>query len=92
MAKNTSSNAFRKIDVDQFNEDNFRDDDGPSTPLDNSGSGLAETETESEVSNLLSNGNHAEALKLSLTNAPIGNKNQEEKVNQVSFDKQNCRF
>ena len=80
MAKNTNSNAFRKIDVDQFNEDNFRDDDGPSTPLDNSGSGSAETETESEVSNLLSSGNHAEALKLSLANAPIGNKNQEEKV------------
>ena len=79
MSKNTSSNAFRKIDVDQFNEDNFRDDDGPSTPLDNSGS--AETEKESEVSNLLSNGSHAEALKLSLANAPIGNKNQDEKVN-----------
>lgn len=27
MAKNTMSSAFRKIDVDQFNEDNFKEDD-----------------------------------------------------------------
>lgn len=36
MAKNTWSSAFRKIDVDQFNEDNFREDDaeqaGPPGP------------------------------------------------------------
>ena len=24
MAKNTSSNAFRRIDVDQYNEDNYK--------------------------------------------------------------------
>lgn len=27
MAKNTSSTAFRKIDVDQYNEDNFKVDE-----------------------------------------------------------------
>ena len=76
MAKNTNSNAFRKIDVDQFNEDNFKDEDGPSTPHDSSVGGI-----EAEVSNLLSNAQHSEALKMCLANAPIGNKNQEEKVN-----------
>lgn len=27
MAKNTFSSAFRKIDVDQYNEDNFKEDE-----------------------------------------------------------------
>ena len=39
MAKNTSSSAFRKIDVDQYNEDNFKEDDndlgGPVGPDEN---------------------------------------------------------
>jgi len=28
MSKNTANSAFRKIDVDQYNEDNYREDDG----------------------------------------------------------------
>ena len=27
MAKNTSSSEFRRIDVDQYNEDNFKEED-----------------------------------------------------------------
>ncbi|UYV69421.1 ARPC5 [Cordylochernes scorpioides] len=35
MAKNTGSSAFRKIDIDQFNEDNYKEDDGldPQSPV-----------------------------------------------------------
>lgn len=28
MSKNTANSAFRKIDVDQYNEDNYREEDG----------------------------------------------------------------
>ncbi|CAH2066643.1 unnamed protein product, partial [Iphiclides podalirius] len=31
MAKNTSSSAFRKIDIDQYNEDNFKEDEAESS-------------------------------------------------------------
>ena len=45
MAKNTSSSEFRKIDVDQYSEDNYKEEDadqgGPTGP------------DESEVINLL---------------------------------------
>merc|ERR1712241_1108353 len=72
MSKNTASNAFRKIDVDQFNEDNFKDEE---TPQDAGFAGV----NESEVSNFLSKGNPGEALKLLLSSAPIGSKNQADK-------------
>ena len=74
MAKNTSSNKFRTVDVDQYDEGNFQDDDGPVVP-DKRG-GLSATEIES----LIQKGNNVEALKAVLSSAPIGNKNQAEKV------------
>ena len=74
MSKNTSSSAFRKIDVDQFNEDNFKDDDGPVQDV-----GFAGV-NESEIANLLTKGNAGDALKLLLSSAPIGSKNQADKV------------
>ena len=74
MAKDTSSNAFRRIDVDQFNEDNFKDEDGPAVP-DNRGG-----PSSSEVESLIQSGRNADALKSVLSSAPIGNKNQTEKV------------
>jgi actin related protein 2/3 complex subunit 5 len=50
MAKNTFSSAFRKIDVDKYNEDNFKEDvveDGAKdTKID-----------EKEIQNLLSSNN-----------------------------------
>ena len=96
MAKNTLSNAFRKIDVDQFNEDNFKDDDVP-----NETSSFGKV-NESEIAGLLSKGNASEALGKSpkkcfhnyllflstlclvagilLSSAPIGSKDQKDKV------------
>lgn len=47
MSKNTANSAFRKIDVDQYNEDNYKEDEGgdpQSPPI-----GI----TESEITNLL---------------------------------------
>ena len=74
MSKNTSSNAFRKIDVDQFNEDNFRDDEPVSSPVSDSGV------NEVEIGNLLSRNQLAEALIACLNNNVSGIKNQAEKV------------
>lgn len=47
MAKNTSSSAFRKIDVDQYNEDNFKEDDA-----DQASSGMIVPD-EAEINSLL---------------------------------------
>lgn len=68
MAKNTGSSKFRKVDVDQYDEDRFVDDvteggdeGGPN---------------ESEVNNLLARDKYQDALVHVLQNAPIGSKNQ----------------
>ena len=60
MSKNTSSSAFRKIDVDQFDEANFKDDEGPAQD-----SGFAGV-SESEIANLLQLGKADDALKILL--------------------------
>lgn len=48
MAKNTSSSAFRKIDVDQYNEDNFEEDD-----VVDAGTAAATGPDENEITKLL---------------------------------------
>jgi len=70
MSKNTLSSQFRKIDVDQFSEDVFKDEDqmeatSPSNGID-----------EKEVNNLINSGKHSEALRLMLSSAPVNTKNQ----------------
>lgn len=70
MAKNTSSSAFRKIDVDAYNEDNFKDDDTVQEKL---------GPDENQVTNLLNQGKTAEALQFVLQNAPLGCKDQQVK-------------
>lgn len=72
MAKNTSSSAFRKIDVDQYNEDNFKEDE--------TDQGAEGGPDENEITTLLNQGKNIEALKSVLQNAPLGSKNQAVKV------------
>ncbi|XP_061388831.1 actin-related protein 2/3 complex subunit 5-C-like [Musca vetustissima] len=67
MAKNTSSSAFRKIDVDQYNEDNFKEDEADS---------VANTCDENLITNLLTEGKCIEALVSVLQNAPLRCKQQ----------------
>ncbi|XP_072936876.1 actin-related protein 2/3 complex subunit 5-B [Epargyreus clarus] len=77
MAKNTSSSAFRKIDIDQYNEDNFKEDEAeqsaPTGP------------DEGEVCALLNQGRYVEALKLVLSNAPLGTTDQQIKDSALAL-------
>ncbi|CAF4760794.1 unnamed protein product [Pieris macdunnoughi] len=71
MAKNTSSSAFRKIDIDQYNEDNFREDEAEQS--------IPAGPDEGEVCK------YVDALKHVLTNAPIGTSNQQVKDNALAL-------
>ena len=78
MSKNTASNAFRKIDVDAFNEDNFRDEDTAGTgPQPGQGGAVA---SEAQIGTWIQEGKTVEALQALLSQAPIANKNQQDKV------------
>ncbi|XP_073941717.1 actin-related protein 2/3 complex, subunit 5 [Choristoneura fumiferana] len=77
MAKNTSSSAFRKIDIDQYNEDNFREDEAEQA--------MPTGPDEGEVCALLNQGRYNEALKNVLDNAPLGSSNQQVKDNALTL-------
>jgi len=68
MAKNTNSTAFRKIDVDKYSEDNYKED------IDNET--VAAGPNENEVNSFISQNRQLDALKYVLANSPLGNKNQ----------------
>lgn len=72
MAKNTNSSAFRKINVDEYNEDNFKDDENQENQQ------LSGIE-ESEINQLMMKQKNCEALKICLENAPVFSKNQQMK-------------
>ncbi|XP_057327324.1 actin-related protein 2/3 complex subunit 5-A [Microplitis mediator] len=73
--KDPMGTGFRKIDIDEFNENNFKEEEadasltGPTGP------------DENEILNLLSQGKHAEALISALKAAPLESKNQQVKDN-----------
>ncbi|XP_046961875.1 actin-related protein 2/3 complex subunit 5-B [Vanessa atalanta] len=77
MAKNTSSSAFRKIDIDQYNEDNFKEDESEQS--------IPTGPDEGEVCALLNQGRFVEALKHVLNNAPLGSSNQQIKDNALTL-------
>lgn len=77
MAKNTSSSAFRKIDVDQFCEDSFKEDE--------TDHGVPQGPDETEILALLNKGNNAEALRKVLGSAPLSSKNIQLKENALNL-------
>ena len=70
MSKNTLSSQFRKIDIDQYNEDLFKDEDNQDAVSPTIGF------DEREINNLMAQGRHGDALKHLLSRAPINSKNQ----------------
>ncbi|KAF2359013.1 Actin-related protein 2/3 complex subunit 5 [Trinorchestia longiramus] len=77
MAKNTLSSEFRQLDVDQYNEDNFREEDGEVT--------LPAGVDEETVINHLNKGEEPEALRLLLQNAPSANKGCNEQAKDLAL-------
>uniref|UniRef100_A0A0K8TT87 Actin-related protein 2/3 complex subunit 5 n=1 Tax=Tabanus bromius TaxID=304241 RepID=A0A0K8TT87_TABBR len=77
MAKNTLSSAFRKIDVDQYNEDNFKEDEGDL--------GGIHGPDENEITSLLNQSKHIDALIVALSSAPLGCKNQQVKDHALNI-------
>ncbi|XP_077263799.1 actin-related protein 2/3 complex, subunit 5 [Temnothorax americanus] len=71
--KDTSASAFRKIDVDQYSDNNFKEEDA------DGGVGALTGPDENEILTLLSQGKNAEALISVLKSAPLECKNQQVK-------------
>ncbi|KAK0041045.1 actin-related protein 2/3 complex subunit 5-like protein [Biomphalaria pfeifferi] len=81
MAKNTSSSKFRKVDVDQFDEDRYKDDEESDISSVDQGPSIQVTEEDinrqMRVRNLnKSTDKFQEALLHVLQNAPSNSKNQ----------------
>ena len=83
MAKNTNSSVFRKVDVDQFCEDNFQDDLVDPSVGERPSSACVDNETftrleslREEVKTLLAAGQLVQSLQLVLRDPPIKCKDQ----------------
>ena len=78
MSKNTLASGFRKVDIDELDEEQFRDE--PETQEDVEGD---VGRKEQEVKKLTQSGNNLEALKVSLENPPLHDKDESLKVDDV---------
>ncbi|XP_001198802.2 actin-related protein 2/3 complex subunit 5-B [Strongylocentrotus purpuratus] len=71
MSKSTSTTIFRKVNIDEFDENNYQDEvveaDQVAVPA------------EEEIERLLNSKKNVDALQLLLRNAPITSKNQVDK-------------
>lgn len=80
MATKKQSVGFRKIDIDQYGENVFKDDETSLEPQ----SGSVGVD-ENEVKKLIQSGRSADALKQLLSTAPLSTKNQviKDKANEL---------
>ncbi|GAB6031492.1 hypothetical protein CHUAL_009266 [Chamberlinius hualienensis] len=84
MSKNTRNTEFRKIDVDQYDEEKYKEED----QLENQSPSTGPNETELTTLiylNISCNGRCIDALKLVLKSAPLGCKNQAVKDSALSL-------
>lgn len=81
MSKNTRSADFRKVDVDELDEEKFIDEPEVSQDDDNTD---VISKRESEVKSLTLGGRNLDALKVSLTDPPIYSK--DESAKKRNFD------
>ncbi|CAH8500859.1 unnamed protein product [Dicrocoelium dendriticum] len=68
MSKNTGDTKFRKVDVDQYGESNFQDEQTEDT--------FSPKFSEADVKSCIEKGRYVEGLTLVLQNAPINSKDQ----------------
>ncbi|XP_053399754.1 actin-related protein 2/3 complex subunit 5-like [Mercenaria mercenaria] len=76
MSKNTSSNKFRKVNVDDYDPENFKDE---------MVEGEEQGPNESEVNTFLTQGKNVDALEVILRNPPLGAKSQAVKDKAVAL-------
>jgi actin related protein 2/3 complex subunit 5 len=77
MSKNTLSTDFRKVDVDELDEEKYRDEP-ETTEASNEADQVARREQ--EVKRLTQSSNNVEALKVCLEDPPVGTKDKALKV------------
>eukprot|EP00092_Neocalanus_flemingeri_P077606 GFUD01096409.1.p1 GENE.GFUD01096409.1~~GFUD01096409.1.p1 ORF type:complete len:152 (-),score=41.87 GFUD01096409.1:178-633(-) len=78
MAKNTSSNVFRTLDVDQYNEDNYKEDNDSTDPA-----ALGPNDT--LITSLLAANKPVEALTHLLSGATLGIKDQAARTTSLTL-------
>lgn len=76
MSKNTASSKFRKVNIDDFDPEKFKDE---------TVEGEEQGPNEAEVNSFLTQGKNLEALEVILSNPPLGAKSQNVKDKAVQL-------